>query len=75
MRTRWGSCNIGARRIWLNLELGWLDPKYLEYVVVHEMTHLLERRHNRRFYALLETFMPEWRSLRHSLNAIGIGSP
>jgi predicted metal-dependent hydrolase len=75
MRTRWGSCNIGARRIWLNLELGWLDPKYLEYVVVHEMTHLLERRHNRRFYALLETFMPEWRSLRHSLNATGIGSP
>jgi len=75
MRTRWGSCNIGARRIWLNLELGWLDPKYLEYVVVHEMTHLLERGHNRRFYAMLEMFMPEWRSLRHSLNAIGIASP
>ena len=64
MRTRWGTCNIRARRIWLNSELASRPPECLEYVIVHEMAHLLERRHNRRFYQLLDRFLPDWRVAR-----------
>jgi len=67
MKTRWGSCNIRARRIWLNLELAKYPPECLEYVVVHEMTHLLERYHNRAFYGYLDKFMPNWRAPRDKL--------
>ena len=67
MRTRWGTCNIGARRIWLNLELAKHPAECLEYVVVHEMVHLLERRHNARFKTLLDAFLPDWRERQRSL--------
>jgi len=67
MKTRWGSCNIRARRIWLNLELAKQPPECLEYVVVHEMTHLLERYHNRTFYGYLDKFLPTWRKPRDIL--------
>jgi len=69
MKTRWGSCNIEARRIWLNLELVKKPPQCLEYVLVHEMVHLLERHHNERFRALMTQFMPNWRNYRDILNA------
>jgi len=69
MKTRWGSCNIEARRIWLNLELVKKPPVCLEYVLVHEMVHLLERHHNDRFQALMTQFMPNWRNYRDLLNA------
>ncbi len=68
MKTRWGSCNIAARRIWLNLELIKRPIMSLEYVLMHEMTHLLERYHNTRFYSLMDDFMPEWRIHRHALD-------
>ncbi|RTQ52319.1 M48 family peptidase [Hymenobacter gummosus] len=68
MKTKWGTCNIEARRIWLNLELAKVAPHLMEYVVVHELTHLLERQHNERFRALLDGFMPQWRSYREELN-------
>lgn len=58
MKTRWGSCNIRDKRIWLNLELVKKSPACLESVVVHEMVHLLERYHNKRFYALMDKFLP-----------------
>lgn len=61
MKTRWGTCNITDRRIWLNLELIKMPPICLDYVVLHEMTHLLERLHNKRFWALLDRFMPDWK--------------
>lgn len=61
MKTRWGTCNIRDRRIWLNLELAKLAPECLEYIVVHEMVHLLERYHNKRFYKLMDQFLPGWR--------------
>ena len=61
MKTRWGTCNIRAKRIWLSLELAKKDPKCLEYVVVHEMVHLLERLHSKRFYRLMDQFLPDWR--------------
>jgi predicted metal-dependent hydrolase len=69
MKTRWGACNTEARRIWLNLELVKKPPRCLEYVVLHEILHLVERRHGPRFLALLDRHMPQWRSCRQELNA------
>jgi predicted metal-dependent hydrolase len=68
MKTRWGSCNINARRIWLNLELAKKRPECLEYVVVHEMVHIIERLHDDQFKDLMDTLMPNWRSYRDELN-------
>jgi len=68
MKTRWGTCNIGDRRIWLSLALATQPPECLEYVVVHEMVHLLERRHNARFHAFMDRFLPDWRERRSRLN-------
>jgi predicted metal-dependent hydrolase len=68
MRTRWGSCNFAARRIWLNLELAKKPASCLEYVLVHEMVHFLERQHSERFRELMDTLMPTWRLYREELN-------
>ncbi len=68
MKTKWGSCNIEARRIWLNLELIKKSPRCLEFIVVHEMVHLHERQHNERFVELLTKFFPQWRRYREELN-------
>lgn len=63
MTTRWGTCNICDRRIWLSLALAKKPLECLEYIFVHEMVHLLERRHNARFKSLMTQFLPEWRDL------------
>ncbi|MFA4911373.1 MAG: SprT family zinc-dependent metalloprotease [Desulfobacteria bacterium] len=68
MKTRWGSCNIKAKRIWLNLELAKKPKECIEYIVVHEMTHLLERYHNERFTAYVDKFLPKWRFYKAELN-------
>ncbi|MEO7320485.1 MAG: SprT family zinc-dependent metalloprotease [Nitrosospira sp.] len=68
MKTKWGSCNVKTRRIWLNLQLAKKSTQCLEYIIVHEMVHLLERRHNERFMELMDQAMPNWRSLREELN-------
>jgi len=68
MKTRWGSCNIRTKKIWLNFDLVKKSPQSLEYVVVHELTHLYERYHNARFYALMDKFLPDWSERRHRLN-------
>jgi len=68
MKTRWGTCNIRARRIWLSLELAKKTPELLEYVVVHEMVHLLERLHNQRFKNFMTEFLPNWKELQGQLN-------
>jgi predicted metal-dependent hydrolase len=68
MKTKWGSCNREAARIWLNLELAKKDPACLEYVVVHEMAHLLERGHGERFTSLMDSLLPDWRTRRDTLN-------
>jgi predicted metal-dependent hydrolase len=73
MKTKWGSCNADARRIWLNLELAKKPPQCLEYIVVHELVHLLERHHNERFTALMDGYLPGWRSSRDSLNCSPLG--
>lgn len=68
MRTRWGSCNAAARRIWLNLELAKKAPHLLEYVLVHELVHLLERGHGAAFKAHMDRFLPGWQQMRAELN-------
>lgn len=68
MKTKWGTCNEQAKRIWLNLELAKKPISCLEYIVVHEMVHLHERRHNDRFIAYMDNFMPLWRLHKDELN-------
>lgn len=70
MKTKWGSCNIEDQRIWLNLELAKKSPDLLDYVVLHEMAHLIERKHNDKYKAVLEKHMPSWRSRREKLNEV-----
>ncbi|MBT1073964.1 M48 family metallopeptidase [Geobacter grbiciae] len=73
MKTKWGACNTTARRIWLNLELAKKPAHCLEYIVVHELVHLLERPHSDRFTALMDRFMPQWRLYRDELNRAPLG--
>lgn len=73
MKTRWGTCNVDALRVWLNLELIKKAPQCIEYIVVHELIHLLERHHNDRFIALMDGFLPKWRLLRDELNSAPLG--
>jgi predicted metal-dependent hydrolase len=73
MKTKWGSCNTVARRVWFNLELAKKPVPCLEYIVVHELVHLLERHHNERFMALMETHLPQWRQYREILNGTPLG--
>ena len=68
MKTKWGSCNSANRRIWLNLELAKKPIHCLEYILVHEMVHLIERKHNDRYIALMDHFLPNWRQRRDELN-------
>lgn len=73
MKTKWGSCNIEARRIWINLELAKKPTQCLEYIVVHELTHLLERHHNDHFIALMDRYMPLWQQARAELKRSPLG--
>ena len=74
MRTKWGGCNHRARRIRLNTELIKKPRDLLEYVVVHEMLHLIEPTHGERFMALLSQHFPAWRDARAELNELPLGS-
>lgn len=68
MKTLWGSCNPVARRIWLNVDLIRYPLACFEYVLVHELVHLLERGHNARFYRFMDAYLPDWRQRREQLN-------
>ena len=68
MKTKWGSCNRESRHIWFNVELAKKHPDCLEYIVVHEMTHYVERNHGERFARLMDENMPDWRKRRDMLN-------
>ena len=72
MRTKWGTCNIEAKRIWLNLELSKKPIYCLEYIIVHELIHLLERNHNDRFVSYMNQFMPKWRIYKEELNKLPV---
>ena len=68
MKTRWGTCNQKAGRIWLNLELAKKPIACIEYVIVHELLHLIEKKHNERFVNLITKYLPKWRSEKEELN-------
>ncbi|HLO32748.1 MAG TPA: SprT family zinc-dependent metalloprotease [Anaerolineales bacterium] len=73
MKTKWGSCTPGRRTIRLNTELAKKPRECLEYVLVHEMVHLLEWSHNATFIGLMDKFMPQWRHFREELNRAPLG--
>lgn len=72
MKTKWGSCSPCSRSIRLNTDLARKPPECLEYIVVHEMVHLLEPTHNTRFIALMDQFMPKWRFYKDELNKLPV---
>ncbi len=72
MKTKWGSCNHVAGTIRLNTELAKKPKKCLEYIVVHEMVHLLEPTHNTRFVELMDRFLPHWELHRQELNRLPV---
>jgi len=69
MKTKWGACSVDAGRIWFNLELAKKPARCLEYLVVHELVHLVERRHNELFTRMMDRHLPSWRQRRQELNA------
>lgn len=68
MKTKWGSCNPRAKRVWINLELAKKPERCLEYLLVHELLHLTLRRHDRRFLSAMSQLLPDWRTRREELN-------
>ena len=73
MKTKWGTCNHEAKRIWLNTELAKKPFESIEYVLVHEMVHLIERNHNEKFIAYMDELLPKWKHLRENLNRSALG--
>ena len=73
MRTKWGSCNAAAKRIWLNLELVKKPPACIDYLICHEVAHLIEPSHGERFIALMDRHLPRWRVIRAELNREPLG--
>ena len=69
MKTKWGTCVTHSRTIWINPELAKKNPRCLEYIIVHELTHLHERGHGERFVVLMDNYLPDWRVRRDELNA------
>jgi predicted metal-dependent hydrolase len=72
MKTKWGTCNPTARRIWFNLELAKKPVKCIEYIVVHEMMHFLVRTHNDDYVALMDRYLPDWKKWREELNELPV---
>jgi len=68
MKTKWGTCQTASNTIWLNPELAKKNPRCLEYIVGHELTHFIERTHNERFIELMDQHLPDWRARRNELN-------
>ena len=73
MKTKWGSCNPATGHVLLNIELAKKHPDHLEYIAVHEMVHILERGHGKRFKTLMDNFIPDWRARREQLNNSSLG--
>lgn len=67
MRTKWGTCNVDKKRVWINLQLAKKPVECLEYVVIHELVHLIEKNHTHRFNSLVEEFCPNWKEARKLL--------
>lgn len=72
MKTKWGSCSLNKRSLRFNTDLAKKPPECLEYIVVHELAHMLEPTHNNHFIALMDRFMPNWRFHRNLLNRLPV---
>ena len=72
MKTKWGTCNIESKRIWLNLELAKKPQRCLEYIIVHELVHLLERHHNDTFVSHMDKYFPQWKVCKKELNNLPV---
>ena len=72
MKTKWGSCNHVSRNIRLNTDLAKKPPECLEYIVVHELAHLIEPTHNQHFISLMDQFMPKWKFYKEQLNRLPV---
>lgn len=72
MKTKWGSCNPKTGLIRLNTDLAKKPPEHLEYVIVHELAHLIEASHGERFVAAMDMFLPKWQHLREELNSLPV---
>lgn len=70
MKTRWGTCNVSDHRLWFNVDLAKKTFPCIEYIVVHEMCHLLEHGHGPKFKACMDKFLPHWRDLKKELNGL-----
>lgn len=68
MKTRWGTCNTRTKKIWINLQLAKKTPECLDYVILHELVHLAQASHNKRFFSLMDRYMPTWREVKSTLN-------
>ena len=68
MKTKWGTCNVQDKRIWLALNLAKKDPRCLEYVIAHELTHLHVANHSKAFWTRMDVYYPEWKAVRKLLN-------
>jgi len=68
MTTRWGTCNPKTKKIWINLQLAKKTPECLEYIILHELLHIVEKYHNERFISLMDKYMPMWREIKKTLN-------
>lgn len=68
MKTKWGTCNVVDKRIWLSLNLAKKHPDCLEYVIAHELTHLHEPNHGKAFWARMDVYYPKWKEVRKLLN-------
>ena len=72
MKTKWGSCTTESQKLWFNIELAKKPIECIEYIVVHEMVHLIERNHNKNFVILMERYLPNWRTQKNVLNELPI---
>ena len=68
MTSRWGTCNTKTGKIWLNLQLAKKTSECLEYIILHELVHLVEKNHDEKFVALMDRYMPMWREVKTTLN-------
>lgn len=73
MKTKWGSCNPDSGQVWINLELFKKPLVCLDYVVFHELAHFISPKHDEKFVAVLDQFMPTWRQIRADLNSLPLG--
>lgn len=72
MKTKWGSCAVSSQRLWFNIELAKKPLACIEYIVVHELVHLIERNHNKRFVSLMDQYFPNWQVQKKLLNELPI---